>query len=58
MPFFVRSLAFSRKFFKVLAFGCESFVFVYMGLALFSFRQDFRHWATYLLRTLLSMLVM
>ena len=27
----------SRKFFKIFAFGCESFVFVYMGLALFTY---------------------
>jgi sodium/hydrogen exchanger 8 len=46
------SLAFSRKFFKVLAFGCETFVFVYMGLALFSFRQDFAHWPTYIVGVL------
>lgn len=46
------SLSFSRKFFKVLAFGCESFVFVYMGLAVFSFRQDFEHWATYIVGVL------
>ena len=37
------TLAFSRKFFKVVAFSCETFVFVYMGLALFCFRQDFAH---------------
>jgi NhaP-type Na+/H+ or K+/H+ antiporter len=37
------TLAFSRKFFKIVAFGCETFVFVYMGLALFCFRQDFGH---------------
>ena len=28
----------SRKFFKIFAFGCESFVFVYMGLAMFTVR--------------------
>ena len=52
------TLSFSRKFFKVVAFGCESFVFVYMGLALFSFRQDaaFVHWKLYAVAALAMLL--
>ena len=41
---------------RVRTDGCESFVFVYMGLALFSFRQDFKHWPTYAVG-ILSMLL-
>ena len=39
-----RTEAFSRRFFKTLAFGCESFVFIYMGLATFTYEQDWSHW--------------
>lgn len=35
---------FSRRFFKTMAFGCESFVFIYMGLATFTYEQDWDHW--------------
>jgi NhaP-type Na+/H+ or K+/H+ antiporter len=35
---------FSRRFFKTMAFGCESFVFIYMGLATFTYEQDWEHW--------------
>ena len=35
---------FSRRFFKTRAFGCESFVFIYMGLATFTYEQDWDHW--------------
>jgi NhaP-type Na+/H+ or K+/H+ antiporter len=32
-----RTEIFSRRFFKTLAFGSESFVFIYMGLATFTY---------------------
>lgn len=38
-----KTLDLSRKLFKVIAYAAETFVFVYMGLALFCFRQDFTH---------------
>eukprot|EP01052_Picozoa_sp_SAG31_P023375 SAG31_NODE_1923_length_6914_cov_3.243580_5_plen_95_part_00 len=29
----------TQQFFRVMAFGCETFVFIYMGLAMFTFKS-------------------
>jgi len=51
-----RTEVFSRRFFKTVAFGCESFVFIYMGLAMFTFEQDWGIWPITLVAILAMLL--